>query len=145
MLPLSYNQNQVIEASHVLVFCARTDATNRVNDLVEKMSGGSEEVKMALKGYTDMMHESVSSKTDEQLLDWNGRQAYIALGFALAACAELKIDSCPMEGFDSKAIDILLELPSHMKSLAYLTIGYRIEDPERSKFRFDQSDLFTHI
>jgi nitroreductase len=145
MLPLSYNQNQVIEASHILVFCTRTDATERVNDLIEKISNGSEEVKTSLKGYADMMHGSVNSKTEDQILSWNSRQTYIALGFGLAACAELKIDSCPMEGFDSKAIDTLLEIPAHMKSFAYLAIGFRAEDPANPKFRFDQSDLFTKI
>ena len=145
MLPLSYNQGQIIEASHLLVFCARTDASARIDSMIEKLSGGSEEAKTGLKGYSDMMHGSVNSKSDEQLSAWTARQAYVALGFGLAACAELGIDSCPMEGFDGNGIDTLLELPSHLKSLAYLAIGYRAEDPTHPKFRFDQEDLFTTV
>ena len=123
MISLSYNQTQVTEASHLLVFCARTDVSARIDSMIEKLSGGSEEAKAGLKGYSDMMHGSVNGKNDEQLSGWTSRQAYVALGFGLAACAELEIDSCPMEGFDGAGIDTLLELPSHLKSLAYLAIG----------------------
>ncbi len=143
MLPLSYNQGQIIEASHLLVFCLRTDVSTRIDSMIETLSGGTEEGKAALKGYSDLMHGTANSKSDDQLKDWTARQAYIALGFGLAACAELGVDSCPMEGFDSNGIDMLLELPSHMKSLAYLAVGYRSAEPEHPKFRFSQGDLFT--
>lgn len=143
MLPLSYNQGQVIESSHLLVFCLRTDVAPRIDSMIETLSGGSEEGKAALKGYSDLMHGTANSKSDDQLKDWTARQAYIALGFGLAACAELGVDSCPMEGFDSNGVDMLLELPPHMKSLAYLAVGYRSAEPEHPKFRFSQDDLFT--
>jgi nitroreductase len=143
MLPLSYNQGQVIEASHLLVFCMRTDVTSRIDSMIETLSGGTEEGKAALKGYSDMMYGTANSKSNEWLNAWTARQTYIALGFGLAACAELGIDSCPMEGFDSNGMDALLELPPHMKSLAYLAVGYRSAEPEHPKFRFSQDDLFT--
>ena len=46
--------------------------------------------------------EFFNNKTTDEILNWSARQAYLALGFALAACAELQIDSCPMEGFEKK-------------------------------------------
>ncbi len=145
MLPVAYGQAQITEASHVLVFCARTDAKERIDTYIDLLAGGSEEGKAALKGFSDMMHGSVDSRTPEQILDWTGRQAYISLGFALAAAAELGIDTCPMEGFDSAALNTVLGLPENMKSLACMAVGYRAAEPDRPKFRFPESDLFTKI
>lgn len=54
----------------------------------------------------------IEGKSDpKEILSWTARQTYIAHGFALAACTELQIDSCPMEGFDANAIERILELP----------------------------------
>jgi nitroreductase / dihydropteridine reductase len=48
------------------------------------------------------------SKDEAAALAWSARQAYIAHGFALAACAELEIDSCAMEGADFDAVSKIL-------------------------------------
>lgn len=145
MLPLSYGQSQITDASAILVFSARTDVTERIGSMIETLSGGNEEAKLAMKGYSDMMYGSASSRTPEQLQEWSARQAYIALGFGLAACAELGIDSCPMEGFDTKGVDAVLDLPANMKSYVYLAVGYRAAEADRPKFRFPETDLFTKI
>ncbi|MCH7492822.1 nitroreductase family protein [Patescibacteria group bacterium] len=96
-------------------------------------------------------HEAMASKLNnfadnkeaEGLESWAQRQTYIALGFGLAACAELKIDSCPMEGFQKDEADKALKLPSYLKSTALLAIGYRQDDPTRPKLRYPESDLFS--
>ena len=145
MLPLSYGQSQITDASAILVFNARTDVTERIDSMIETLSGGNEEAKLSMKVYSDMMYGSANSRTPEQLEAWTARQTYIALGFALAACAELSIDSCPMEGFDSKGLDEALGLPTNMKSYVYLAVGYRAAEADRPKFRFPETDLFTKI
>jgi nitroreductase len=72
---------------------------------------------------------------------WATNQAYIALGFAMAACAEIEVDSCPMEGIDKDAYNTILELPENMKAQVVLPIGFRAaDDTIRPKFRFD--DIF---
>jgi nitroreductase/dihydropteridine reductase len=57
--------------------------------------------------------------------------------------AELKIDSCPMEGFLPKEVDKLLKLPKYLKSIVMLPVGYRAQGPTRPKFRYPKSDLFS--
>ncbi len=141
--PISWNQPQVGTCSHLLVFCARTDWENRIHDYFEIASGGNADIKEKMKGYEEMMQGALGARTEEQILDWATRQAYIAHGFALAACAELKIDSCPMEGFDSAALDKILDLPENFKSVVMLPIGYRTEEPHHGKVRFPESDLFS--
>lgn len=140
---VSWNQTQVTDASHLLIFCALTDVSARVDQYIDVATGGNAEVKVAMQGYTDMMHGSLDNRSAAEKLDWSGRQTYIALGFAMAACAELSIDSCPMEGFDTPAVHKLLNLPENIQPLAFLPIGYRAAEPERPKVRFPESDLFS--
>ncbi len=67
------------------------------------------------------------SKDEAAAFAWSTRQAYIAHGFALAACAELEIDSCAMEGADFDAVGNILGLPATQKAVVMLPIGYRAE------------------
>jgi nitroreductase len=143
MKEVSFGQPQVTDASHLLVFCGRNDVSDRITDMINKISGGDENIKASLAGYEGMMRGSIEGKSEEQLMNWASRQAYLALGFGLAACAELEIDSCPMEGFDPKAVHELLGSPKNIFPFAYMAVGYRKEGPTHLKFRFPEEDLFT--
>jgi len=54
-----------------------------------------------------------NSKSPTDYLTWASKQVYIASGFALAACTELEIDSCPMEGFDPKAVGEIIGIQNN--------------------------------
>lgn len=144
---VAWNQSQVGTASHLIVFTARTDLVENKEEYFAFMSGGNPEVRASLKGFEDMMNGFIDGKSDpKDVLTWTARQTYIAHGFALAACAELEIDSCPMEGFDPSAIERILELPESQKVVLMLPIGYR--DPsesQRPKVRFAKETLFTEV
>lgn len=142
LLPASYGQAQVTDASYILVFSARNDLDERIDAYVELASGGDAEAMEKLEPLKQMMKGALTSGTPLVRTAWAARQAYLALGFGLAAAAELGIDSCPMEGFNAIEVDKVLGLPEHMHSLAYLTLGYRKEEPTRSKVRFPEGDLF---
>lgn len=141
--PVSWNQPQVGTCSHLLVFCARTDVKARIDQYFDIASGGNADVREKMKGYEDMMRGYFADKDEVFVSQWARNQAYISHGFALAALAELQIDSCPMEGFDPTAVDKILDLPGHLKSVVMLPIGYRTEDPHHGKVRFPESDLFS--
>ena len=138
---VSWDQSQVTDASHVLVFCARTDVLPRVGQYFTGLTQGNAEIRASLKGYEDMMTGFASGLDAQTVHKWATYQAYIALGFAMAACAEIEVDSCPMEGFDRDAYNTILELPENMKAQVILPIGFRAaDDIIRPKFRFD--DIF---
>ena len=143
LYPVSNNQMQVLEASYLLAFCARLDAAERVSAYVEVASGGDKAAQEKMEGFRQTRQKSFNARTAEDIFNWAARQAYIALGFGLAACAELGLDSCPIEGFDKDKANEVLGLPSHLKSLAYLAVGYRSEEPSRPKVRFPSDELFT--
>lgn len=152
-----YNQKQYEDSSHTLVFCGRNDLKNRIDKYFDLATGGDAEKRKAMSEYEKMMSGSLESKNPEDGMNWAYRQAYLALGFGLAACAELKIDSCPMEGFDPAGFDQILNLPANIKSVATLSIGYRKDVPHMPgqgvvsrgvrdpKVRFPEEDLFSKI
>jgi nitroreductase len=141
----SWNQPQIGTSSQVLVFSYRTDVLARINTYFEMISGGNDEVRKGMEGYETMMKNFAESMSEEKVASWAARQAYIALGFALASCAELEIDSCPMEGFDPVAYKEALELPENVTPVVVLPIGYRSEsDTVRAKVRFPETDLFSN-
>lgn len=140
---LSYRQAQVTDASCLLIFCARNDIDSRIDSMIDLISGNNKEAKEGLSGFKEMLINFTLGKSKEELMDWSARQTYLALGFGLAACAELGIDSTPMEGFDSQAVHKKLNLPENIFPVAYMAVGYRKEEPSRKKFRFPQDELFT--
>lgn len=145
----SFGQAQVTDAARFFVFCARADAEQRINTMFSQMSGGNEKVrKEALAGYEGMVRGAVLSKNKEQLFAWSQKNAGIALGFALAACAELNIDACPMDGFDPVAIKGVLNLSDDFLPVAYLAVGYRDpsdENAQRPKYRISENEIFTKV
>ena len=86
----------------------------------------------------------------EDFYNWSSKQAYIALGSAMIAAAELKIDSTPMEGFNKEELDKALGLPEkNLKSVVLLALGYRDEQNDwlikMKKVRRKESDLFVQL
>lgn len=138
------NQNQVAQASQVLVFCLRLDGEARVPNYLQLLRevGVSED---KLSKVETSVRASLAKRRGEVYREWVARQTYIALGFALAACAELAIDSCPMEGFDPDQVDAVLSLPPHLQSVLLLPIGYRASEPSRPKVRYSAAEQFTRI
>ncbi len=145
LYPVSNEQPQVLEAEYLLVFCARLDILEQIEKYVAEGKKVNPADTERLEKFKIARQEFFKNKTVDEILNWSARQAYLALGFALAACAELKIDSCPMEGFEKEKVDEVLELPSYLKSLAYLAIGYRAEEPARDKVRLPENNLFTQL
>lgn len=136
---VSYNQDQVTTCSHLLVFCARNDPDACVERIIQ-----SADVEKVAPPYAQALRTSISSMTKEDCLSWASSQAMVALGIGLAACAELKISSCPMGGFIAKDVHQVLQLPENQWPVVYLAIG-STEDPEdltRTKLRLKSSDLY---
>lgn len=137
----SWNQPQVGTCSHLLVFSARTDVKERIQDYLDVISGGDAQMREGLKGYEDMMNGAFAGKPDEYVMLWAQNQVHIALGFAMAACAELKIDSCAMGGFVPDEVKDILELDDIFMPTVLLPVGFRSAQPERPKVRFGEDEI----
>jgi len=146
LLPYSYGQQKVLDCSHLIVFAADTDIGDHTVDRYvtqfEKTRGvpGAE-----ISGYVTHMKEALASKSQAEKQAWAHQQAYIALGTLLTAAASMRIDSCPMTGFDHNAFDDVLGLAElGLESSAIVALGYRSARDRSSglpKVRFDYDDL----
>ena len=133
--------------SHLFVLCSRTDYPARGVKQIENTAQIQGTTVEALAGFAKMVENISSGKTLEQLKAWADRQVYIALGFAVAACAELQIDTCPMEGFSPEKFHEILALPDYIQPVVIMAVGYRdpsdaTQPPARAKVRFSKDDLF---
>ena len=136
LMPVSYNQPQVRDASAVIVFSIRTDIDD---DYIRSYARRTEQMRNldegTLDAYADQMSGSIMGLDAEKRAAWAGKQTYILMGTALAACAMLGIDSCPMEGFIADQYDQILELPKrNLHAALVLPIGYRADDDPQAKF-----------
>jgi len=126
----SWNQEQVYQASHLLVLCVSKNFKKQYVDdyfnLLKKVRNTPDEV---LNPFKEYLNTDVGKKSSEELFQWNKNQAYIALGNLLTVCAVEKIDSCPMEGFISEKYDEILNLKEqNLSSILVLPVGYRAQD-----------------
>jgi nitroreductase len=134
--PVCYNQSQITECHTLFVLCARTNVKERAEEFLQVT--GAETMRDMLMGFVTYM---------EQPVEWAKRQAYIALGFGLAACAEQKIASCPMEGFDPVAVSSILSLDSTLMPCVLLAVG-AVTEKEGTvypRFRFPEDNLVTKL
>ena len=143
----SYNQPQLTEASHVFVFCAKKEmAPEYIDRYMDRTAEVRDLPREQLNDYANYMKGSVAGKSVESILVWNQRQAYLGLGTLLAAAAELRIDSCPMEGFDAGEYDRLLGLAERgLTATVIAPIGYRSEEDATqhyAKVRLPLEELF---
>jgi len=133
----SYNQEQVAQASHILVICIENSIDEtyiRAHFENEKtIRGTSDEI---IDSFRSFLIESFSNKKESEINEWATKQAYITLGNLLTVCAVEKIDSCPMEGFLPEKYDELLNLKTiGLSSVLVLPIGYRASEDLFSEFK----------
>lgn len=123
-----YNEAKIMNASHVVVMCARTrlDETYLQQVLDQESADGrlaTEEARAnqqkVRQGYVTMHENSANG-----VVGWATRQVYIALGFLLLGSAALDIDACPIEGFDCAAVNKALGLEAQgLTSVVLVALG----------------------
>lgn len=124
---VGWNQAQITDASHLLVFAAWDNITEaRINMMFDLSNEQRGTVNEGWENYRQMLQGIVAARSEQANFDAAARQAYIALGVALVAAAFEGVDSTPMEGFDPAAVDEILSLKErNLRSVVILPIGYR--------------------
>ena len=150
LVPFSWNQQQILQASHLLVICVKDNYTTKEVEnyfnLVQKIRNTPDEV---INPFKKFLTAEIAKKTQEELYVSNKNQAYIALGNLLTVCALQEIDSCPMEGFTPDKYDEILDLTKdNLKSVLVLPVGFRASDDymkDLTKVRKNISDSIIEI
>jgi len=130
--PVANNQSQITDCSHLLVFAAWDNYTaERINEVFDRTEQIRNYTSEARKAYRQMLLKTYTVKDPEMNFTHSAKQAYIALGTALIAAAEEGVDCTPMEGFDPKALDEVLQLKDKgLRSVVILPLGYRKIDED---------------
>ena len=151
LLPVSWNQRQVADASHLVVFAVKKDLgpadVHRYIDRIAKTRNVSSE---SLQSFKDVLLTFLSQPADKfDVNAWATRQVYIALGNFLNTAALIGIDTCPMEGIDPARYDEILGLAAKgYKTVVAAPAGYRASTDKYStlpKVRYNADELITHV
>ncbi|WP_420601244.1 NAD(P)H-dependent oxidoreductase [Flagellimonas sp.] len=148
--PVSWGQTQITDASHLIVFANVTDfGEELIDSYLENTSTTRNIPGEGLKDYGDFMKSKLLNLPEETKAVWTSKQAYIAFSNMIQAAAELKIDTCPIEGFESESYNKILGLEEkNLNASVVLAVGYRSEEDETqhyAKVRRSREELFTHI
>jgi nitroreductase len=144
----SWDQPQVVEASHLVVFTIkrRLDAAD-VRRHIERMAEVRGVARESLARAEQMMTSHVERPAPFDIDEWSKRQLYLALGTFLTSAAMLGVDACPMEGIEPARYDEILGLAAHATVCA-AAAGRRAKDDKYAglaKVRFEARDVIQHV
>ncbi|MBL3655322.1 nitroreductase family protein [Fulvivirga sediminis] len=146
---VAYNQSQVGDCSHVLIWAAWDGYTDeRVTEVFNEMMDERDLPHSTMDRYKQTIMARFNALGQEYQAHHAAKQAYISLGLAVAAAAEQKVDATPMEGFSEETLDKLLKLEgTGFKSVVMLPLGYRDAENDwavnMKKFRIPQERFIT--
>ncbi len=151
LLPISWNQAQVVECSHLLVFAFKKHVGAReIDEYLRRISEVRGTPLAAMSGFREMMLGNlVEGARSISINEWALRQVYIALGNFMTSAALLGIDTCPIEGFEPEKYDQVLGLAKRDLAAAVVcAAGYRSADDKYAalaKVRFEHRDVIERI
>lgn len=149
--PHAWDQSQITDCSHLLVFASWESYT--LEKITAVFNRTMEERGLPLSTMDDYK-KKLWGMYEPLPTSWHAnhaaRQAYIALGTALIAAAEQKVDATPMEGFTNEELDKILDLKEKgLKSAVILPLGYRDEANDwlvnMKKVRTPMEEFITEI
>jgi len=150
ILPVANNQSQVVDCSHLLVFCIWDQFTSEQVDkymqLIMQTRGVTAD---SISGFKRGLEQLMAKRTIEENREWAAKQAYLAFGVGITAAALEEVDATPMEGFNPAALDVLLELEKqNLRSVVMLPLGQRDQANDwllkLPKVRRSADDFFIH-
>ena len=131
-----FNQSQIMECHTLYIFCALKDLEKRIDEYIKQTN-------FDFKKESMLKYIKNKNKVPDQI-EWAKQQAYLALGFGIASATELKIASCPMEGFDNEKLANVLNLDDNLVPCVLFAVGQKNNNYELEK-RFRFNDLIKKI
>lgn len=151
LLPVSWNQSQIVDCSHLVVITVRKSVTGEdVDKLIAATAAARGTDVDSLEFYKKMIiGDVVEGPRSGDAIGWAKLQSYIALGNLMTCAAMLDIDCCPMEGFQPEKYDEVLGLAEKgLTTSVVCAVGYRAEDDKyatAAKVRYPRDDVFETI
>ncbi|MFD0861626.1 NAD(P)H-dependent oxidoreductase [Sungkyunkwania multivorans] len=143
----SMGQQQVADASHLLVFCIEdTIDADYIGNYFRRVKDIRKTPDEILSPFENFLKNDFETKQVDDVHNWAKMQAYLAMGNLLTVCAVEQIDACPMEGFLPEKYDQLLKLREMgLRSVLVLPVGFRAQDDVFSEFKKVRKELSESV
>jgi len=150
LLPHAMGQDKVVECSHLVVLAVMAAIDD---DMIDRYLESVAQVRNLavdeLCGLGVHMKSVFAGMDEREKREWAHQQSYIALGTLLTAAAVMKIDSCPMTGFEAEGFDRVLGLTNQgLTASVICALGIRHPEDVNArlpKVRFHQSEMVTVV
>ncbi|ELV8718340.1 TPA: oxygen-insensitive NAD(P)H nitroreductase [Vibrio vulnificus] len=149
----AFNERKILDASHVVVFCAKTAIDEAY--LLDLLESEDKDGRFADVEAKNGMHAGRSFFVNMHRFDlkdahhWMEKQVYLNVGTLLLGASAMEIDAVPIEGFDAKALDEEFGLREKgFTSVVIVPLGYHSEDDFNAKLpksRWSAETVFTEI
>ena len=145
--PFSWNQAQITDSSHLVVFTIKKNIS--IADVDHFIARTAEVRGITVESigfYRNMIaSDVVYGPRSLNANEWATRQAYIALGNFMTSAALLGVDTCPLEGIEPAKYDKVLGLPEKgYATVVAAAAGYRAVDDKYAtlaKVRLPQAEV----
>lgn len=144
---VSWGQSAIEDCSHLVVFTALKEiSSSHIQKHISQTAKVRGQDPSALDGFKNFMEQKILiEKPLDTHLEWNFRQAYIAMGFLLETAALIKVDATPIEGLTPEKYNEILKLTeTPYSTVAAVTLGFRGQEDQyqfAEKSRFNESDV----
>ena len=150
LIPYSYGQEKVMQSSHLIVFAIHSSiGSETVDNYINKYEDVIKQPGKNFKLYVENIRSELALMSPEEKVEWAHKQSHIALGNMLTCAALMKIDCCPMAGFDKSGYDRILKLKEkNLTASVICPIGRRHNEDvyaNQPKVRFDFKDIVIEM
>ncbi|MBU1193046.1 MAG: NAD(P)H-dependent oxidoreductase [Gammaproteobacteria bacterium] len=150
LLPYAMSQNKVVACSHLIVIAAQTQIDDTLIDrYIQAVANTRHQSTDDFAGLANHMKDVFAGKNEQQKKEWAHQQAYIALGTLLTSAAVMKIDACPMTGFETEGFDRVLGLNERgLSSTVICALGKRHPKDRHAwlpKVRYDHMEMVIEV
>ncbi|WP_373331951.1 oxygen-insensitive NAD(P)H nitroreductase [Thiopseudomonas alkaliphila] len=150
----SYNEAKILNASHVVLFCSRTqiDDAHLQKVLAAEAAAGRFEAAPEAKAAshnTRLLYLNFHKYDKKDVPHWLEKQVYLNLGTLLYSAAVLGLDAVPLEGIDQVVLDQEFDLNAKdLTAVAAVALGYHADSDFNAKLpkaRLAEEEIFTLI
>lgn len=142
----SWNQPQITDASHLIVFTAKMPGDALVDAYISDIAATRGVDAESFAGFAQTMKGTIANMDEAARLAWAQKQVYLALGVVITTAATLGIDACPMEGFDAQKYNEILGLTERgLHATVALPVGFRLAERGMQKVRFPEEQIVIEM
>jgi len=141
-----WNQPQITEASEVVVILARPQDIKPGSDFVKAKFARRGLPVEAEQAYLERYRAHFEAEIEPVMsyYAWASKQCYIALANMLSAAAANGIDSCPIEGFNKKEVEAVLDVDGkQFEAAVVFALGYRAGE-QTPQLRSDAVEIIEY-